>query len=207
MPYENPRHEDENPYYAEETEDTIDPDLIDEDAEEIRNTYLKHEASIQSIGSLYFIGGALVCLAAIAPIVLSGLQISRGIPNPNARGELPPAILMIMGFLYALIGGLQIWIGYGLRTLRNWARITAGVISIPGLLGVPFGTAICGYILYLVFSEKGKFVCSPEYHRVVAATPHIRYKTSIIVIVLLVLLLLLLAIGVLGLIFGGVPKR
>jgi len=69
-------------------------------------------------------------------------------------------------------------------------------LTIPGLLGFPIGTLISVYILYLLFSQKGADVCSPQYQAVIAATPHIRYRTSKIVIGLLVLVAVLVAIGV-----------
>jgi hypothetical protein len=61
---------------------------------------------------------------------------------------------------------------------------------------------INGYILYLVFSQKGKTVFSDEYQAVIQQTPHIKYRTSIIIWILLGLVALLLAIGLFATIFG-----
>ena len=65
-----------------------------------------------------------------------------------------------------------------------------------GLLSFPVGTIINGYILYLLFSKKGERVFSADYQAIVDATPHIKYKTSIIVWIFLVLLLLMIGAAV-----------
>jgi hypothetical protein len=40
--------------------------------------------------------------------------------------------------------------------------------------------------------KEARFIMTPEYQRIIAATPHVKYKTSILVKVLLALLLILL---------------
>jgi hypothetical protein len=67
----------------------------------------------------------------------------------------------------------------------------------------PWGTIINGAILYLVFSKKGAKVFSPEYQEVIRQTPHIKYKTSIMVIVLVSILLAVLIVGVIGYFIAG----
>ncbi|HKB60455.1 MAG TPA: hypothetical protein VKC56_10480, partial [Gallionellaceae bacterium] len=68
-------------------------------------------------------------------------------------------------------------------------RIVAGVLAGLGLLGFPFGTVISAFILYLLFSKKGAMVFSDEYKQVIADTPDIKYRTSIIVWIFLALLI------------------
>ena len=103
-----------------------------------------------------------------------------------------------------VLGAGQIWVGVGLRRLRKWARIPTGILSGLGLLGFPLGTIINAYILYLVFCQKGKTVFSEEYQIVVEQTPHLKYRTSIIVWILLALVLAFIA---LALIMGFVVSR
>ena len=101
------------------------------------------------------------------------------------------------------LAALQIWAGIGLRRLSPWARIPSGILSGFGLLGFPIGTLINGYILYLLFSKKGTTVFSEEYKRAIAQTPHIKYRTSLVVWILLGLLLLLIG----GLVVGFLISR
>ena len=82
--------------------------------------------------------------------------------------------------------------------MKKWARIPTGILSGIGLLAFPIGTLINAYVLYLIFSAKGKMVFSDEYRAVIEQTPHIKYRTSIIVWIVLGLLLLLIAFGIFG---------
>ena len=154
------------------------------DSERIRQDHIKHEASVKSVGFLYFLSATFLILGG--SIGLAG--VGDG------------AILMAIFFLG--LAGVQIWVGLGLRRLKPWARIPTGILSGIGLLGFPLGTLINGYILYLIFSEKGKTVFSADYQRVIQETPHIRYKTSIIVWILLGLLLLLISFAFVGFFFA-----
>jgi hypothetical protein len=152
--------------------------------EETRNQHIKHEASLKSVGILYYLGGAALFFAGLAtiPAALSS----------NAKPE-----ALVASMIFVLLGVLQVWTGAALRKFRSWARVVAGVLSGIGLLGFPIGTIINAYILYLLFSQKGKTVFSPEYQQVIQQTPHIKYKTSIIVWIFLgiIVLVLLLAVG------------
>jgi hypothetical protein len=58
------------------------------------------------------------------------------------------------------------------------------------------------YILVKVLGKQGKFVMTDEYQRIIAATPHIKRKTSIVVVILLVLLVLVLIGAIAAITFG-----
>jgi hypothetical protein len=142
------------------------------DAEAIRREYLKHEASVRSIGSLYYLSGGLLCIAAIG---LIGMYFT-------SRHEWP---MITFGPVYAVLGVLGIFLGRGIRHLRPWARTTSIVLGCVGLLGFPVGTLINAYILYLLLSSKGKRVFAPDYPDIIAATPHIKYRGSALTWILL----------------------
>jgi hypothetical protein len=148
------------------------------DAEAIRREFLKHEASVRSIGTLYYLFGGLACIGAL---LLGYLYFT-------VRSQLP---VMVITPIYVLLGVLSILLGRGIKSLRPWARTTAVVLSCVGLLGVPVGTAINAYILYLLLSKKGKRVFEEDYAAIVAATPQIKYRGSVLTWILLGLLLLL----------------
>lgn len=174
-----------NPYAV--TTDVINAQLVDDsDAAAIRKKYLSHEASIKSIGILYWLGGVLGCLAGIAYLV-SGFSMFA-----DAKLRDTAIVMIIIGPLLAGFSIFQIVLAQALRKLRPWARIGTIVLSIIGLLGFPIGTILSLYFLYLVASPKGGYVFSPAYQQVIAATPHMRYKTSIASWILLGLLVLLL---------------
>ncbi len=172
-----------NPY-APPTARVADVSSVDSQAEAIRREHIKHEASVRSVGILYYIGGALS--------VLGGLIV------------LPLAVMEQAGVAYAFAGALLLVFGafalavaYAIRQLKPWARTACIVLSVIGLLDIPVGTLISGYILYLLLAAKGKRIFQPDYAGIVAATPHIRYRTSIVVWILLAILVAGVAAGIL----------
>ena len=150
--------------------------------------------------------------AAIGPLfdrfsvrLLMLIGALRLMGNPNlAQSNQPVLIAATIGLVLLVVGGLQAACGFHLRRLRPLARIPVGIISALGLLAIPLGTLINGYILYLLFSKKGRFILSPEYQAIVAATPEIKYRTSIVIWILLGLVLVFI-VGAIGAstIFGG----
>lgn len=63
------------------------------------------------------------------------------------------------------------------------------MLACIGLLGIPVGTLINAYILWLLFSKKGKRVFSVDYQRIIAETPHIKFRTPIFAWVVLAVLI------------------
>jgi Trk-type K+ transport system membrane component len=184
-----------NPY-APTSEVAVGPAPVASDVEAYRRRYLNHEASVKSIGTLYMLGA--IFMVPIGCIVLASAVFTA---NPNADPT-AAAVIGVAGCFYIGLGLLQGFVAVGLRRLQNWARIVAAVLSVIGLLGFPIGTLISAYFLYLLLSEKGRIVCSDEYKQVIAQTPHIVYKTSIIVWILLILLLALIGFGIVAVIMN-----
>jgi len=150
-------------------------------AEALRRAHLKHEAAVKSVGALYYLGATISILAAvIAPM-----------PAAQREGSLTA------GLIFAALAVIYIVVGWGVRRLKPWSRAAACVVAVPGLLGVPIGTIVSVYILYLMLSQKGRMVYSPEYQAAIAATPQIKYRSTIII--WFILILIVLAIVALGL--------
>jgi hypothetical protein len=116
------------------------PNAILSEAETIRKAHLTREASIQSIGTLYLIGAFVGCTFGIV-IALS----SHDRPLAVRAGTL---------LVFVLLAAFQVWVGIGLHRLRPWSRIPSGILSAIGLFGVPIGTLINGYVLYLLFPKR-----------------------------------------------------
>jgi hypothetical protein len=157
--------------------------------EDIRKKYLNHEACVKSIGLLYYLGAILTILLGVG-----GLIAPR-------HDEVPLSTIMrhtVLCILLIGIGVFQFCVAYGLQKLRQWTRIPTIILSSIGLIGFPIGTVVNAYILYLVVSKKGKVVLSNEYKAVIQATPHIRYKISIIVWIVLAVFLTLIAIAIIA---------
>ena len=187
---------DQNPYAVEASTYLAPQELTD--VESIRKRYLGHEASVKSIGTLYLLGGVFSLLIS-AVYLIAGIS-SFADTGPNGFGGPTLGLFTLaIGAVFLSLSALQIWSGIGVRKLRPAARIGATVISTLGLLGFPIGTLVSAYFLYLLLSEKGSYVFSDAYKQVIAQTPHMRYKTSIltwIVVILLVTLVLLVIVMV-----------
>jgi hypothetical protein len=201
----------------------------DTEAEIIRRAHIGHEASIKSIGLLNYLGAVFGGIATVC-LVLIGLGLvpmSQRAADPNAP---PPEAMRIVflgiALVYLVLTVLNAAMGYGLRHLQVWARWTTVVFTvlgliytllvsavaaltnpIVGLISLLFGSLIPGYILYLMVSAKGGVVFSPEYKLVIAKTPHVKYKTSLIVKIFVGLLLFVFLLGVIVAIVSSFQPR
>ena len=159
-----------NPYAAPAA--LVDDVAANPEAEAIRRAHISHEASIKAVGFLYYLGAVGVTLAAVFGLLGSGGE---------AQGAATAVVLLVVG-----VG--QFFAGWGVRALTKWGRVLGCVLSGLGLLAFPIGTAINAYILYLFLSKKGRTIFAPEYQAVIAATPHVKYRTSIVVWIFLALI-------------------
>ena len=145
-----------NPYQAPESDP--DADLVDDsDPEALRQRFLSHERSIRLTGLLY-----------LASAMLLGFVGLVGAFESSETNEWLVALAMLLSapVFFALAAGLL--------KLRRWTRVPVVALSCLGLLAVPVGTFINGYILYLILGRKGRYVLSQDYAEVIAATPNIQ---------------------------------
>lgn len=171
----------DNPY-APPTAALVDGELgTQSDDEELRRAHVRHERQLKAVGVLYLFGGALMALASI-PLMFASADLDGG-EEGWALG---------LAALYAGMGIGSLVVGVGFLRLRPWVRVPGAVLSTLGLLAVPIGTLINGWILYLMFCARGRTVLGPDYARVIAATPHVRYRRTLGDKIALGLLLLLL---------------
>ena len=135
--------------------------------EAIREQHIKHEASIKSVGMLYILGG-------VVGFFVGGMSLYEALAGISmvAMGT-DGAILVIF-----LMTAVSIAAGIGLRKLHVFGRIVGTIASIFGLFAIGIGTVFSMYILYLLNSAKGRMVFSVEYKQAIAATPHLKCKTS-----------------------------
>jgi hypothetical protein len=139
--------------------------------------------------------------------------------DPALRSNVGWAIMVVF---YLLATALNFALGYGLRSLKPWARWTeTALLSIqmvtliigvmgalalgipPLMLGYLVMGLIVGYILYLLLSPKGSVVFSPAYKEIIARTPHIKYRTSLILKIVLVLFVSLIGMAIVGAILSS----
>lgn len=168
-----------NPYAPPQADLTTS---VSSQAEALREQHINTEATIKSVGFLYYLGALL--LIGLGVLNLSG--------NPVEKDDNP----LVMGVIFTVLGLAQGWVAFGLRRLRSWARIPTILFSIIGLLGFPIGTLINAYIIAKVAGKQGKFVMSPKYQAIIAATPHVKRKTAKAVWIILFILVGVLAVSI-----------
>ena len=139
---------------------------------------------MKSIGTLYYLGAIILALALVA-YAIPFLSLVRF----GGMGAYEISMLLGGGLLIFGLVVLQWKLANGLRNLRPWVRIPIIVLSVIGLIGFPLGTLISAYILYLMLAAKSKMIFSQEYQQIIAATPHLRYRSSLLKTVLFLILI------------------
>lgn len=155
-------------------------------AERVRHSHINHEANIKSIGSVYLLCGGL-CFVVCIVIYNMG---SAGFRTTTTEWKMWIAI-------FGVLSVFQLVVAMGVSYLRPWARTPAIVLSILTTVGVPIGTVLGPYFLYLLMSAKGQTVFSEEYRSIISETPLIKVRTPLIAWIVLGCFLLAIASGIL----------
>lgn len=155
----------ENPYEAPRVFDA--PVSSPTDAESIRKAHINTEASLRSVGFLYYLAGV--------GFLVTGLHQLTGMEDATGGGYISRQTALALGLA---AGGVLFFLGAAVRKLKPWSRFGIAVLSGISLLNLPIGTLIGAYILFLTFGKKGRMVFSEEYKQVIAATPHVKCRTS-----------------------------
>jgi hypothetical protein len=123
------------------------------------------ETHVKVLGALQIAMGTLGLFAAVVLVLVFGVASSAvGLSgDPEATIALP--IIGVTGM--ALVTFLVVLslpgviVGIGLMQHRPWARIAGIVLSILGLMMVPFGTIVGVYGLWVLFSKETERLFSP----------------------------------------------
>lgn len=127
--------------------------------EATRREHLSYEASVRSLGTMYYAGSVLLSLFGVYFLLVA--------VRSNDFTAWPLAIVSLVFGLASLV------VAWGLRSLKRWAASAAAVLSALSLPIVPFGTVIGAYVLVLLRSAKGRRIFARDYASIVAATPHL----------------------------------
>lgn len=106
---------------------------------------------VKVLAVLYWIGAALTIIAGLFMLFGgSALGLISGL-----AGGLLAGLIAVMGVVFLIVGALYVFVGYGLWKFKNWARITAIVLAVLGLISFPLGTIIGIIVIYLFGFDKG----------------------------------------------------
>ena len=204
---ENPYDPTGSAYGSGSFDSNVDPSQ----AELIRKSHLSHEANIQSFGCLYTFGGILGIIGGLFYAALGVFIIASGVPAqmanqnapvPNANPAAVGLFVALMGFVVLAISVANLLAGRSMRTLNPKGKMLAVIVTAIGLVN-PCGIPIAGYLLYLLLSTKGEMVFSDHYKEIIQATPHIKYKTSIIVWIFLFILIGVILAAIIATVVAG----
>ena len=93
--------------------------------------------------------------ACIAILVFGGMLVGSMFSG-SLMGMIGGSILGgFLGIFLGARGALSLVAGWGLLTLRPWARILTIVLGILSLFSFPFGTILGVYTLWVLFSSDG----------------------------------------------------
>lgn len=162
---------------------TVEEADVGGDAERIRREHLNVETNLKSFGLLQLFGGVVAVPGSMLLLVMAAAG-----EELDAEGLLVAIALLVMGTLSLVSGFL-------LRKLSPSARVPATIVAVLGLLQVPVGTLINGWLLSLLHGPKGRRVLTDEYQQIILRTPHVKYRTSPVVWVVLALLIGALLVG------------
>ena len=109
---------------------------------------------VMILGWVYIIGHAVfVAIGAFLFILLAGIGLA--VTDPEARLVLP-IVGTAVGGLLILLGLPGLIAGYGLLTVRPWARVLALVIGILNLVNIPIGTIIGAYACWVLLQQPAR---------------------------------------------------
>ena len=214
-----------NPYSAPTSADPsgVPPEVIDPEAEAIRREHIGRESTVKAIGMGCYLVVFFMGLYAIAALGVSITIFNEPGPWPGQSDT-----RMVRGLIFAVsapaLAALTAWtfaLARGLRRLRPGARrgslvllatllliltclVVAGSILAPSRRAPAVACAwavVLSTIFWLLMSAKVRTIFTPEYHDIVAMTPHIKYRSSrrfkVALLIALSMILLLIAVGVL----------
>jgi hypothetical protein len=126
------------------------------------------ETHVKVLGALQIGLGGLGLFGAVVLLILFGGAAGLAGASGDADAAIAMPVIGITGV--ALVGFMvalslpSVIVGIGLLRLRPWARIGGIVVSVFGLMMIPFGTIVGIYGLWVLFSKEGErlFVPAPS---------------------------------------------
>jgi hypothetical protein len=114
---------------------------------------------VDFVGVLFIVWGVLTAVIGLSTLALgvgaASLATSVGRAGHVATG-LTAAVFIVVAIIAIVWGGGHVLIGALLRRRQHHARLVALMVGSIDLLLLPYGTALGGYALWVLLSERGK---------------------------------------------------
>ncbi|HLC86634.1 MAG TPA: hypothetical protein VJG30_05080 [Candidatus Nanoarchaeia archaeon] len=102
---------------------------------------------VKVLAVLYWIGAVFGAISGLAMLFGSG---ALGFTSGGLLGGFLGGFAVLMGIVMLVIAALEAYVGWGLWNFKNWAKITAIVLAVIGLLAFPIGTIVGIVVIYLL---------------------------------------------------------
>lgn len=107
-------------------------------------------------------GGIFLLFIALMMLFFVGAMVAAIAGSPGG-GEAPPLIFFVLvwAFMLAIYAAMTIpsfIAGYGLLKKKKWAKTASIISAVIAAMNFPFGTAVCVYTFWFLFSEPGKIM-------------------------------------------------
>jgi hypothetical protein len=115
---------------------------------------------VDFVGVLFIVWGALTALVGLSTLALgvgaASLATSANLAGGHVAAGVTAAAFIALAVIAIVWGGGHVWLGVLVRRRRHHVRIVAILVSSIDLLLLPYGTALGGYALWVLLSERGK---------------------------------------------------
>ena len=106
-------------------------------------------------GVLQMLGGGLAAvLLILSGGLIGGIGGSEGDGALMAMGGFYAGIGLVVGLMVAGMGGFSIAAAFGIGKRKNWGRFMAMAVSAMALMSFPLGTALGGFVLYVLLDSE-----------------------------------------------------
>lgn len=111
------------------------------------------------LGWAHLAYGALFTLLGLAIglfLIIFGATLGNGGGRDDPPGLLVAGLGALMMVIYCGLALPSVIAGYALLKRKKWAKIAGIIAAVFASMSFPFGTAVCVYTFWFMFSEPGK---------------------------------------------------
>jgi hypothetical protein len=119
---------------------------------------MKRPDGVTILAIYHYVMAGIVALVSCALVAVPFVVAAAVQAEPDAAPAVPIVAIVIavaIVILLAIAVGYGV-VGWGLWTLKPWARLGAIVLAVLGLLNVPLGTIIGVVTLWYLFQPEGR---------------------------------------------------
>jgi Na+/proline symporter len=96
-------------------------------------------------------------ISAFMTILVMGFMFFAFRMDPKGPPfEFVAFMMIFFGIMFSIMIIPSIVAGYALRKRKRWAKVASIIAGVTAAMQAPFGTAVCVYTFWFLFSEPGK---------------------------------------------------